>query len=184
MRQLQRVTADEFIRLPEDNWTYELAQGRLIQMSKPGARHGIVVMRLCIPLARFVEDHGLGVVFPQDTGFLLATSPDTVLAPDISVITHERARTVASVTGFIPGSPDLAAEVRSPNDRWPQLVSKANEYLVHGSRLVWVIDPERRLVAQFRPDSVMSTLTTADVLDGGDVVPGFQLAVSRLFDGL
>jgi Uma2 family endonuclease len=182
MRELQLVTADELMRMPEDNWTYELAQGRLIQMSKPGLRHGLVVMRLCTPLVRFVEEHALGVVLPQDTGFLLAAKPDTVRGPDVSFITGEHLAAVASVRGFIPGAPDLAAEVRSPNDRWTQLVEKATDYILNGSRLVWLIDPDRKLVAEFRPGSAASTLTTADVLDGADVVPGFNLPVSRLFD--
>jgi Uma2 family endonuclease len=178
------VTADELMRLPEDNWTYELALGRLIQMSKPGVRHGVIVMRLCAPLVRFVDDHALGAVLPQDTGFLLARNPDTVRGPDVSFVTGARVRSVGFIDGFWPGAPDLAVEVRSPNDRWPTVVEKATEYVRYGSRLVWVIDPDRNVVVVFRPDAEPSTLATADVLDGADVVPGFELAVSRLFEGL
>jgi Uma2 family endonuclease len=178
------VTADDLMRIPEDNWTYELEQGQLIQMPKPGVVHGYVGTRLYSPLAEFVEERTLGVVFPQDTGFLLTSNPDTVRGPDLSFVSESRFRAAGLANGFWPGAPDLAVEVRSPNDRWPGLVRKANEYLRYGSRLVWVLDPDRKVVVVFRPSGNPATLTAADALDGGDVVPGFQLAVSRLFDGL
>ena len=177
------VTADELLRMPEEpGCSYELVQGRLIQMPKPGALHGIVGMRLVAALLPFVEERGLGALFPQDTGFKLATRPDTVRAPDLSFVGRDRVASIGFPEGFWPGAPDLAVEVKSPNDTWSELARKANEYLMFGTRLVWVIDPKRRHVVVFRPDALPATLTSGDELDGGDVVPGFRFPVSRLFE--
>jgi Uma2 family endonuclease len=184
MPEVQLVTADELTRVPENGRTYELVQGRLIGMSKPGVLHGLVGTRLFSPLARFVEAHRLGVVLPQDTGFLLTRNPDTVRGPDLSFVTRARLESVGLAKGFWPGAPDLAVEVASPNDRWQGLVEKAAEYLRHGARLVWVINPEKRLVVVFRANHTPLRLTESDVLDGADVVPGFQLPVGRLFDAI
>jgi Uma2 family endonuclease len=92
---------------------------------------------------------------------------------------------VASVgfpEGFWPGAPDLAVEVRSPHDSLRELSEKAGEYLSHGSRLVWIIDPRRREVTVFRPGHEPVTLARTDTLSGADVVSGFELPIARLFE--
>ena len=78
-------------------------------------------------------------------------------------------------------APDLAVEVRSPDNTLAELSVKANEYLEAGARMVWIVDPPTRTVQVMRPGRPAVTLSLDDVLDGGDVLPGFSLPVSRLF---
>ena len=80
------------------------------------------------------------------------------------------------------GTPDLAIEVRSKNDRWSEILEKVAGYLRYGSPLVWVIDPKKQDVVVFRHNTEPATLTLADELNGGDVVPGFRFPVIRLFE--
>jgi Uma2 family endonuclease len=181
-REIRVVTADELMRMPDDGYSYELVQGRLIRMPKPGALHGIIGTRLFSALIRVVEEHDLGAVFPQDTGFKLTANPDTVRAPDLAFVTRDRVASVGFPEGFWPGAPDLAVEVRSPHDSLRELAAKAGDYLSHGSRLVWLIDPRRQEVTVFRPGHEPVTLVRADTLSGSDVVPDFQLPVVRLFE--
>ena len=47
-------------------------------------------------------------------------------------------------------------------------------------REVWVIDPAERTVMVCRHDDVL-ILEPGDVLDGGDICPGFQVAVVDIF---
>ena len=175
------ITADEFFRMPEDNHSYELVRGRLIQMPKPSPRHGIVGMRLGMPLYQFVEEQGLGVAL-MDVGFMLTSDPDTVRAPDISFLRREHIPETGLPDFFWPGAPDLAVEVRSKTDRWSDIIEKVDEYLRFGTQLVWVIDPKHLEVIVYRPGSEPFTLTRANELDGGDVVPDFRFPVSRLFE--
>ena len=174
------VTAEEFFRMPEDNYSYELVRGRLIQMPKPTLRHGLIVNRIGIPLWQFVEDRGLGFVV-MDVGIKLTSDPDTVRAPDIWFV--RRDRIPEGPLDFLwPGAPDLAIEVRSKNDRWSDILEKVEEYLLFGTRLVWAIDPKKLEAIVFRPSTEPIALTRADELDGGDIVPGFRFPVSRLFE--
>jgi Uma2 family endonuclease len=176
------MTADELFRMPDDGYWYELVQGRLIKMSPPGALHGLVGIRLQTALDQFVRAQKLGVVFPQDTGFKLASNPDTVRAPDGAFVRRERIASTGIPIAYWPGAPDLAVEVRSPSDRRSELRHKALEYLRHGARLVWVIDPAKRDVVVFRPGAAPVTLTSDDELDGEDVVAGFRFSLRQLFE--
>jgi Uma2 family endonuclease len=62
------------------------------------------------------------------------------------------------------------------------LSKKADEYLSHGSRLVWIIDPRKQEVTVCQPRQEPVTLSRGDVLSGADVIPGFELPVTRLFE--
>jgi Uma2 family endonuclease len=73
-------------------------------------------------------------------------------------------------------------EIRSPGDTWPEIENKVRDYLNRGVRLVWVIDPKPATVTIYRPSAPRAVLHADDVLDGGDVVPGFACPVRRIFD--
>jgi Uma2 family endonuclease len=87
-----------------------------------------------------------------------------------------------SPRGYLRLTPDLAVEVVSPNDRYTEVAEKIAEWLAHGVRLVFVVDPRRQTVDVHRPGQRPQTLGLDDVLDGEDVVPGWTLAVRDLFD--
>jgi Uma2 family endonuclease len=78
--------------------------------------------------------------------------------------------------------PDLAVEVISPYDRANEQLKKVLEYFEAGVRLVWVVFPEWRVIHVYESPTQIRVLTEADTLDGGPVLPGFQLPLDRLFD--
>ena len=78
-------------------------------------------------------------------------------------------------------APDLAAEVLSPSDRMTDALSKITMYLQAGVRLVWLIDPESRTVVVFRSYAAPARRVAGDVLDGGEVLPGFSVPVAEIF---
>jgi Uma2 family endonuclease len=73
-------------------------------------------------------------------------------------------------------------EVISPNDRLTKVADKVTEWLEHGAKLVFVVNPRRKTVDVHRPGQQPRTLGVDDVLDGEDVVPGWSMAVRDLFD--
>jgi Uma2 family endonuclease len=77
-------------------------------------------------------------------------------------------------------APDLAIEILSPDQHWPQFVDKIQFYLLHGVKLVWVIDPASRTIAVQAPGQEGRILGAGDVLDGGDVLPGFRIPVDNI----
>ena len=73
-------------------------------------------------------------------------------------------------------------EVRSPSQSAREMDTKAEGYLAAGTRLVWIVDPDRRTVTVYRPDRSPEELALEGYLDGYDVLPGFRVAVAAIFD--
>jgi len=53
-------------------------------------------------------------------------------------------------------------------------LEKVADWLSAGTRLIWEIDPERRVARVYRADGTMSLLSEVDVFEGEDVLPGFS----------
>ncbi|QIN77804.1 Uma2 family endonuclease [Rubrobacter marinus] len=176
------TTAEDLLRLPDDGKRRELVRGELREMVPAGARHGSVVMALAAPLSQHARTSRLGIVLAAKTGFRLSRNPDTVRAPDVSFVARERVPVGGPPDGYWDLAPDLAVEVVSPNDAAAEVQAKVQMWLEAGSRLVWVVYPATRSVVVHRSLKDISTLTAADVLDGGEVVPGFELCVAEAFE--
>lgn len=177
----QPFTAEQLWRMPDDNFRYELVEGVLIKMAPTGFEHGDIAVTLAAMLWQHVKTHKLGKVLAAETGFKLASDPDTVLAPDASFIRQEEFDRVGMTRKFWPGAPDLAAEVMSPDDSTRKAEEKARMWLDYGTRMVWVVNPKRRTVSVFRPEVETVVLSEGDTLDGQDVVPGFSCRVDEIF---
>lgn len=175
------TTADELLAMPDDGFCYELVKGELIRMSPPGAEHGSVTMRVAVPLYQHVNEHNLGVVYAAETGFKLYADPDTVRAPDVAFVSRARSEKAGNVQGYWVGAPDLAVEVLSPHDRPRKVDEKVANWLEAGARMVWIVNSKSRTVTVCRPLTDVIVLSGHDTLDGGDVVPGFQVAIADIF---
>jgi Uma2 family endonuclease len=179
--QAQPMTAEELAQLPDDGWRYELVQGVLHKMAPAGGEHGVIAVRLTWRLAQYVEMNGLGVVCAAETGFRLASTPDTVRAADVSFIRQERVSALGIGPGFWIGAPDLAVEVVSPGDRADEVKGKVHDWLDAGTHMVIIIEPRKQSVTVYRSPTEITNLTINDELTGGDVVPGWAMPVSALF---
>jgi len=177
----RRVTAEEFARILDDDHRYELVEGRLVRMTPPGSRHAVVATRIAMLLQQYADARRLGVVMTSG-GFRIRTSPDTVREPDVAFVSRDRIPASGVPDGFWQGPPDLAVEIVSPTDRRLAVAAKANEYLARGVRLVWVVEPSRGEVTVYQPGAPPTTLGAEDVLDAGDVIPGFTCAAQRFFE--
>ncbi len=175
------LTADELLALPDDGFRHELIRGELQSMTPAGSEHGVIAMRLAGRVFSFVESRQLGEVFTAETGFKLASNPDTVRAPDLAFVRRERIPEGGIPKGFWPGAPDLAAEVVSPGDTYEEVEEKVAELLHAGAELVWVVNPRRHTVAVHARGEAVRILAATDLLPGGAVLPGFTCAVADLF---
>jgi len=109
---------------------------------------------------------------------------ETGLLPDVGFIEASKVPLIADRRKPMPFAPDLAVEVASPDQSLETMAAKARTYLSGGTRLVWVVWPERRQVDVWRTNrrsGPVATLDEGDRLDGADVVPGFSLPVADIF---
>ena len=174
-----RYSDAALMRLPHDGYKCELIEGELV-MAPAGMEHEDVGACLLEALRSFVRVLNLGRVYGSSAGYRL---PDgDVLCPDVSLIRSDRLPGGRSPKGFSTIPPDLAVEILSPSDSRRAAARKARRYLVWGTKLVWVIDPEARTVTVHRPGREPRVIGVNGRLDGEDVVPGFVLPVRRLFE--
>ncbi len=178
-QQLYRI--QDVLALPDDAHRYELVQGELRRMSPAGRKHGRLIMNISTPLDQFVRENQLGAVYAAETGFILETAPDTLRAPDIAFVRHERLADLPEADGFFVGPPDLAAEFILPNDLYTEVDEKVRDYLRAGTRMVVVVNPRRQTVTVYRSHTDIQLLTREDRLEGGDLLPGWSLPVSTIF---
>jgi len=179
--QAGHITSEKLLSMPDDGFRYELVKGELRRMPPAGSEHGYIAINIGTSLNSYVRINGFGRVYAAETGFKLASDPDTVRAPDAAFVSRERVEKAGRVVGFWPGAPDLAVEVVSPGDTHAQVVEKALAWLEAGCRMVLAVDPERRTVTVYRSLENIRMLTENDVIDGADVVPGWKLPVTDVF---
>ena len=182
MTTIQTITADELLQQPDDGFRYELVKGELVKMAPAGSEHGKLAMRVGWRLAQHVESQELGNVYAAETGFQLASGPDTVRAPDVAFVRQERVEGAGEVRGFWPGAPDLAVEVVSPGDTYAEVEDKVLDWLDAGTLMVAVVNPRQRTVTIYRSRADIVILTRDDLLDGNNVVPGWILPIRELFE--
>lgn len=178
------MTADELLALPTyvdgNDHRYELIRGELKIMPLNEPAHGIIHAHITMLVGQYEREFNLGL-FCVATGFVVERDPDTVLGADVAFISHDRLADVEDLDNFIPFAPDLAIEVLNSSDTVEATDEKVALYFAAGSKAVWVFNPKRRTVAVYASPTDVRILTEADTLDGGGVLPGFQLSLAKLF---
>jgi Uma2 family endonuclease len=181
METVRLMTVDDFdqvMKLPENRErTFELIDGEMVE-KMPTQKHGQVQLRLGSKLLIFVDAGDLGHVMTE-ASYRLPGDQFNERIPDISFVAGKDTPVVEQ--GAAPRMPDLAVEIKSPDDTYKRLREKALYYLAHGVRLVWLVYPEKRVIEVYRPDADLDILTEGDTLDGGDLLPGFTLALRDIF---
>jgi len=174
------VTAEELLHDPKREGRFELVRGEPRERAVPTYRHGRVGVTTTVVVGGFVHQHKLGDLI-QDGGFVFQRDPDTVFLPDLSFVRADRVPSPDQQQGYPDLVPDLVVEVLSPSNTPSETAEKVRIYLDTGVRLVWLLDPLQRSVTVHTPDGGARTLDSDDILDGGDVLPGFSVRVGELF---
>jgi Uma2 family endonuclease len=178
------VTAEEFtVIAAESDHKLELVKGEVIDMTRPGVKHGGVCAEVARQLGNWAVPTKRGRVVANDAGVQTERDPDSVRGPDVFYIRMDRLPGGEYPDGWLEIPPDLCVEVLSPHDRWPEVIEKINEYFRLGVPEVWVLDPATHEI-QIHLDSqrLPTTLHDGNTLKS-DRLPGFECAVSELFDG-
>jgi Uma2 family endonuclease len=174
------LTADDLLRMPEDDYRYELLDGVLVKMSPPGNSHGRAQTMIGHLILTYALPRNLGQVFGE-VGVILRRNPDRVRAPDVCFIARERIPEGGFGAGLFEIVPDLIVEIVSPSDRRGGIDEKVQEWLRSGARLVWLVRTEPRSVAVYDQRGEARVLDEAGMLTAEPVLPGFSVPVRELF---
>jgi Uma2 family endonuclease len=160
----------------------ELIDGTLVEKVM-GLDESFLTVWLIELLGSYVRKHRLGRVAAPDGP--IRVRPGIVRFPDISYFSWKRLpKNRARGQAVAPVAPDLAVEIISKGNTPEEMKRKLREYFRAGVHLVWFIYPKTRTVDVYTSPTQRRQLENNQVLDGGDVVPGFRTTLRKLFSAM
>jgi Uma2 family endonuclease len=176
------LTAEEFEKRPDSGFPEELVRGRIVPLSQPTRRHGQICARATRILGDYAEEHDLGHVVSNDSAIITRRNPDTVRGPDVAFYSYDRLPRGPLPASYGPEMPELVVEVRSPNDRWVEVLAKVSEYLTAGVLFVLVLDGDRQMAHLFGAEDVIRMLGPDDEFSVPEVLGDFRVLIRRFFE--
>lgn len=172
----QKYSVEEFEKIVDQqpDQLLELIHGEIVE-KVPTPEHAVIAAAIATFLNNHVMENRLGIVGVEGRHQI---GSDNSRLPDVSFKANLN-RPLPSKK--FPYMPDLAVEIKSPDDSYTFMREKAAYYLQNGTQIVWLIYPEKQLVEVYRQNADSELLNIEDTLDGGDLLPGFTLPVRKIF---
>jgi Uma2 family endonuclease len=168
---------EDYIAQPENvDRLFELINGEIVE-KVPTELHGEITVNISTGLKIHVKQTGMGRVVVEVRHRVSGDEHNDRL-PDVAYYANPSQPSIKK--GAVPYMPDLAVEIKSPNDTYQRLRDKAAYYLANGTRIVWLVYPEKRAVEVQTLDD-FDYVSEDGTLDGGDVLPGFTMPVRDIF---
>jgi Uma2 family endonuclease len=169
---------EDFIALPENqDRLFELINGEIVE-KMPTQLHALIASLFNLFLGVYMQQNPIGWVFTE-LRIKLPDDEQNDTLPDVAVVLKENRKLDPDAP--LTYMPDLAIEIQSPGQSEDGLRKKVAHYLANGTRLVWLTLPKKQAIEVHAPGQPVKTFGLDDTLDGGDVLPGFKLAVKDVF---
>ena len=159
--QVRKMTAREFLALPESNRHHELIHGEEIMSPAPTRGHQQVTFKVAKLIERLVSN-GEVYVAPVD----VYLDDENIVQPDVLWVAEGSACKWFE-DKYLQGAPDLVVEVFSPGTVRADRKDKFRLYERCGVREYWMIDPVERLLEIWQSQDGRFLL--AEVSGPGDV---------------
>jgi Uma2 family endonuclease len=174
-------TYEDYLRLPEDGYHYEVIEGVLYMTAAPTIKHQDVARNLLVALHLFVRERKQGKVYDSPVDVQL--SDQTVVQPDIIFIARERLSIIKE--SHVEGAPDLIVEILSPTNWVIDRRDKFAVYQAAGVGEYWIVDPDAKTVEVYNLRQGRYTLV--ERYEPGQTVQserltGFEISVDALFE--
>jgi len=168
---------DEFVLRPKNiGGDFEFIGGRIYDtLSSPLA--SATAARIGGFLGIYLLQNDIGHLTGADGGYIVSGER---YIPDVAFISYAKQPELSYADGYNPNPPDLAVEVLSPSNDDEKMRIKIQNYLAAGT-LVWVVNLEKQQIEVYRRGQPVQIVGVDRVLDGGDVLPDFKLAVKDIF---
>ena len=163
---------------------FEVIDGEHAEREPMGAFETVLASWLCHLLNEFAVARKLGLAVTEVL-FTLDAARDLKRRPDVAFVAYARwpEPTIAREPAWHV-APDLAVEIVSPTNLAEEIDGKVTDYFQSGVRLVWVIYPHSARIYVYQSPTHVQVLQRADRLDGGGVLPGFEMTVERLYEAV
>jgi Uma2 family endonuclease len=176
------LTADEYLRSPDNGEKSELVRGKVVKVNVPTPRHGQICSRIYYFVGVYAFDHNHGHVVMNDSGVVTEHDPDSVRGPEVSYYSYRQIPPGRLPAGYLKATPEIVFEVRSTSDRWSVILAKVSEYLDAGVKVVCVLDQISETLQVFRPDDLPMKLQGEDDFTLPDLFGDFRMKVRQFFD--
>jgi len=135
-------TYDDYAKLPDDGWRYEIVNGVLYMSPSPSGAHQDAVLEIASYLRTYVKLAGLGLV--RVAPFNVRLSSKDTFQPDILVVLNANLEKVKDT--YVLGAPDLVVEVASPSTEGFDRREKQDTYALAGIPEYWIVNTDARTV--------------------------------------
>jgi Uma2 family endonuclease len=156
---------------------YELIEGEIVDKSLTELQ-GVIAVNIASVIHDYVKKHKIGRVL-LEVQYQPHNDTYNYRLPDVS---YRNSKDPLLERGAIQGMPDLAVEIKSPDDTNKQMRATADFYLANGCKMVWLVFPDKKLVEVHLPDGNYETYVVGDTVSGGDVLPDFSITVEEIFE--
>ncbi len=174
-------TYEDYRRLPDDRFRYEIIGGNLYMSPAPRTKHQLTLFELAMALSNFAQKHKAGQVLIAPIDVILPDLASPV-QPDILFIAKERLDIVREQ--FIDGAPDLIVEVLSPGNLRHDRHTKFQLYAAAGVKEYWIADPDACTVDVYVPRGNAYVPLGHFALDGAiqsELFPELRIPVKDIF---
>lgn len=176
-------TYEDYRRLPDDGWRYEVVRGELHMAPAPSSKHQAAVRNLAFLFMLHLRENPVGRIYFSPLDVILPAGLATPVQPDLVFLSEER-RTSLVREQCIEGPPDLIAEVLSPSNWLDDRRTKFEAYAEAGVREYWILDPREQAVEVYVLHGGAYELldrfgTDAEIRS--EVLPRFTPSVDEIF---
>jgi Uma2 family endonuclease len=178
------MTAEALMALPDDGVDRELIRGELRE--RPAhfhtPNHSGAAAAIASLLVDWIDQQSgpRGMILTGAASFRLCRRPESIVGIDVAYASPELVASTGKRAPFFEGPPVLAVEILAPWDTQGDIVEKVELFLELGT-MVWVVDPDFRTVSVHRPRQLLQGLNTRQELSGEPELPGFRVAVAKVF---
>jgi Uma2 family endonuclease len=173
------ATVEDVVRIEEqENRLFELVDGVLVEKVM-GFTESQLAAAIIAALSNYLDTNDLGVITAPDG--MIRFPGNLVRIPDVAFVPWEEFSAGENKEAAPMVVPALAVEVLSPGNTAAEMSRKLREYFSAGVALVWFVDPPSRSVTVYTSPTESKVVPLEGTLDGGEVLPGFQLPVAKIF---
>jgi Uma2 family endonuclease len=165
----KEMTPEEFLAFADQHpdKRFDFIDGEIVEVS-PKPVHGRKQIIFGYELENYTRQNPVGAVYSE----VLHVLNGEKFMPDVCI-------NVNSDADYLTTPPLFVVEIRSDSQTRESQRRKMRAYMRHGVKMGVLVLPGEALEV-YRPNQAMQVLTANDILDGGDVLPGFQLSLNRI----